>query len=57
MAESKYSIEIQVNQKSIAINAFVQNFYTHTLLGSLQALKDIPENVESLSIQIKKVQP
>lgn len=54
MSDSPYEVSINVNGKEVSINAFVHNFYAHSLLGSLQALRDIPPNVESVTIQIKK---
>lgn len=53
--KAEYQTEVIINQKKIPLNPFVQNFYTHTLLGSIQALHDIPSDVESLTITIQKV--
>ena len=55
MAETKgYSLEMQVNGQTIAMNSFVTNFYINTLLGSLQALRDIPEDITAVNISIKQ---
>lgn len=52
MAEAEYSIELKINDQPVPLNAFVQNLYINTLLGSCKALKDIPSSIDSLTIQI-----
>ncbi len=54
MKENKYSVELKINGEDIRLKSFVQNFYTSTILGSISALKDIPPDIESLTIKIIK---
>lgn len=52
MLENQYKIDLKVNGIPIELNSFVQNFFTNTLLGSLHALRDVPTQIESLTIHI-----
>mgnify|MGYP000902488134 CR=1 FL=1 len=54
MEENKYTVEIKINGEDVLLNPFVQNFYTSTILGSIHALKDIPDTIKSLTINIEK---
>lgn len=54
MEERTYNTEIQINGKAIPLNPFVQSFFSNTLLGSVQALRDVPSDIESITIKIIK---
>ncbi len=56
MADTQYQVEIIINDKNVSLNSFVQAFYANTLIGSLQALRDAPTHVESLTVKIKKAE-
>jgi len=46
-------INLKVNDEKIPLNEFMEGMLKHLLLGYLNAAKGIPEDVKSISVEIK----
>ena len=50
----KYEIKIETNGNNLPLNPFIQEFYSNIILASLKSLKGVPEQIDSVSITVKK---
>ena len=45
-------VVLKVNEKDIPLNDFMEQMVTNLLLGYLKTAKEIPENINSIKIEI-----
>ena len=46
-------VNLQVNEKEIPLNDFMQEMLKNLILGYLKSAKEIPENIKNIKIEIK----
>jgi len=46
-------VKLNVNDKDIPLNDFMEDMLKHLLLGYLNAAKGIPEDIKSINVEIE----
>jgi hypothetical protein len=55
LKNGKWKAQLQVNGETMPLNPFVSQMITSIVLGMISPLKGLPENVETITVTLKKL--
>jgi len=55
LKNGKWKAQLQVNGETMPLNPFVSQMVASIILGMVSPLKGLPENVETITVTVKKL--